>query len=144
MIPPFDPAPGALPPGIHEATWAAVVVRYGYNPVRRRLLDGLAMALEGLRVAGCRRAYLGGSFVTTKPEPGDFDMCWDVAGVDEDRLHFIFLVMDNRRQMQGVPEPPRELTPEQQKMVEQARKDFAERFGEKAKRALEEIERAIP
>ncbi len=44
----------------------------------------------------------------------------------------------------GIPEPPRELTAEQQKLVAQARKDFAERFGEKAKWALEEVERAIP
>jgi hypothetical protein len=64
MIPPLDPQTGALPPGIHVATWAEIFTRYGYNPRRRRLLTGLAFALAGLRDAGCRRAYLGGSFVT--------------------------------------------------------------------------------
>ncbi len=61
MIPPFDPATGALPPGIQEATWTEVVIRYGYNPVRRRLLNGLYMALEALRgrvqASLCRRRF---------------------------------------------------------------------------------------
>jgi hypothetical protein len=34
-----------------------------------------------LRGAGCRTIYLDGSFVTDKTIPGDFDACWDVAGV---------------------------------------------------------------
>ncbi len=38
--------------------------------------------------------------MTAKPEPADFDMCWDVKGVDEDWLHLIFLVMDNSRKIQ--------------------------------------------
>ncbi|MDO8185965.1 hypothetical protein Q5424_05755 [Conexibacter sp. JD483] len=31
-------------------------------------------------------AYLDGSFVTSKEHPGDFDACWEVAGVDASRL----------------------------------------------------------
>jgi hypothetical protein len=34
--------------------------------------------------------YLDGSFVTTKPHPGDFDACWDIQGVDEDLLDPVF------------------------------------------------------
>ena len=56
MIPPFDPATGALPPGIHEASWAEIVSRFGYNPDRQRLLVGLRFALAGLGFAGCKRA----------------------------------------------------------------------------------------
>ncbi|HVC82238.1 MAG TPA: hypothetical protein VNL35_17240 [Chloroflexota bacterium] len=36
--------------------------------------------------AGCTRIYLGGSFVTAKTEPGDWDGCYEAAGVDFLRL----------------------------------------------------------
>ena len=35
---------------------------------------------------GCRTVYVDGSFVTCKSWPRDFDACWDVAGVDPQRL----------------------------------------------------------
>jgi len=38
--------------------------------------------LNALRQAGCRRAWVDGSFVMDKPEPRDFDGCWDVTGAD--------------------------------------------------------------
>src|SRR5437016_306346 len=41
MIPPFDPVTGALPPGIHEATWTEVVERYGFNENRLSLMAGM-------------------------------------------------------------------------------------------------------
>lgn len=86
MIPPFDPATGSLPPGLHEATWDEIVTRFGDTAYRRSLLVGLKKALDALRDAGCRRAYLNGSFVTGKEVPGDFDACWEVGGVDLSRL----------------------------------------------------------
>ena len=30
--------------------------------------------------------FLDGSFVTDKPEPGDFDLCWVIDGVDEQKV----------------------------------------------------------
>ncbi len=86
MLPPFDPLSGRLPDGEYEVEWQEVVERFGWNPRRRQLLDGLADAIELLAAAGCRRVWLNGSFVTTKDEPGDFDACWDPAGVDLDVL----------------------------------------------------------
>jgi hypothetical protein len=77
---------GNLPPGIHQATWGEVVARYGYTPHRLRLLAGLKTALDVLREAGCQRVYLDGSFVAAKEAPNDFDACWEIAGVDFDRL----------------------------------------------------------
>jgi hypothetical protein len=50
------------------------------------LLDGLLDALRSLKTAGCRMAYLDGSFVTTNEHPRDFDACWESAGVVLDRL----------------------------------------------------------
>jgi hypothetical protein len=86
VVPAFDPASGNLPPGVHEATWHEVVERYGYSVHRRALLDGLLDAFRILRAVGCTRVYLDGSFVTAKREPGDFDVCWEVDGVDLVRL----------------------------------------------------------
>ncbi len=54
------------------------------------MLAGFREACELLRKAGCRLVYLDGSFVTTKPHPGDFDACWDIKDVDEDALDPIF------------------------------------------------------
>lgn len=90
MIPAFD-AGGNLPPGIHPATWTEIVDRYDTNSRRRALLDGLLAALRSLRDAGCRVAYIDGSFVTTKDLPRDFDACWEVAGVDADLLDPVLL-----------------------------------------------------
>jgi hypothetical protein len=77
---------GRLPDGEYQVDWQEVVERFGWNPRRRQLLDGLAEAIELLGAARCRRVWLNGSFVTTKDEPGDFDACWDPAGVDLDVL----------------------------------------------------------
>ena len=86
MIPNFHPS-GNLPPGIHEASWQEVAQRFGTNPIRNSLLDGMLQAFRNLRKAGCARVYLGGSFITAKECPGDFDVAWETAGIDEDLLH---------------------------------------------------------
>lgn len=90
MIPRFDDH-GRLPLGEHTATWEEIVERFGWNPHRRRLLDGLSDGLQALAAAGCRQVWLDGSFVTSKDEPADFDACWDLEGVDLDRLDPVLL-----------------------------------------------------
>jgi hypothetical protein len=86
VIPDFDVTTGNLPSGEHLATWQELVDRFGHTAWRRRLLAGLFEALRLLKAAGCGRAYIDGSFVTAKEEPGDFDACWDADGVDFDRV----------------------------------------------------------
>ena len=81
---------GDLPPGVHFSQWAEVEDRLAFNPLRRRLFAGFREACDLLRRAGCRLVYLDGSFVTTKPLPGDFDACWDIQHVDEDALDPVF------------------------------------------------------
>jgi len=44
-MPEFDPATGALPAGIHEATWPEVAARFGGNDRRNALLRGMREAL---------------------------------------------------------------------------------------------------
>lgn len=100
MLPGFDSETGRLPEGQHIATWQEVVERFGWTPRRRRLLDGLAEAVELLSTAGCRRLWLNGSFVTAKDEPADFDACWATDGVDLDALDPVLLDLSGGRAAQ--------------------------------------------
>jgi hypothetical protein len=105
MIPLFETDPGEdgrnqLPPGIHVATWPELVERFGTNQRRREILAGLLRALQALKVAGCQRVYVDGSFVTSKEVPVDFDGCWDHAGVDFDALDPVLLDFDGHREAQ--------------------------------------------
>ena len=100
MLPAFDPDSGRLPTGEHLASWEEVVERFGWTERRRRLLDGLAEAIELLAEAGCRQIWLNGSFVTAKDEPGDFDACWDTDEVDLDALDPLLFDLSNQRAAQ--------------------------------------------
>lgn len=73
MIPAYDNK-GNLPPGIHPATWKEIEKRYGYNHERRKQLTGLKAALTNLKSAGCKMAYLDGSFITDKESPGGHNL----------------------------------------------------------------------
>src|SRR6266536_4901795 len=95
MLP--DLVDGLLPPGIHQAEWTEVLVRFGTNRHRRWLLEGLRAALAELSRAGCRTVYLDGSFVTDKPFPNDYDLCWEIDGVDIHRLDRVFLDLNPPR-----------------------------------------------
>ena len=91
MIPTHDKR-GNLPPGVHPAIWVEIVSRYGYNAQRRKQLKGLRAALDNLKAAGCKKAYLDGSFITTKEMPGDYDLCWEPRGVDHSMLDPLFIL----------------------------------------------------
>jgi hypothetical protein len=99
MIPSFNDS-GNLPPGIHEANWNEAQARFGNSPRRAELLEGLREALILLRSAGCHSAYIDGSFVTAKEQPGDFDVCWDSRGVALDALDPVLLDFSADRRAQ--------------------------------------------
>jgi hypothetical protein len=99
MIPPFDRR-GNLPPGIHNASWDELEARFGGTPWRNALLQGLQEALESLKRAGCRKAYIDGSFVTAKEVPADFDACWESDGVKLAALDSILLDFTEDRRVQ--------------------------------------------
>lgn len=82
------------------ATWDEIEARFGGSRRREELLVGLREALESLAAAGCRIAYVDGSFATGKQEPRDFDACWETADVDPDRLDAAVLDFSNRRAAQ--------------------------------------------
>lgn len=99
MIPQFD-AHGLLPPGVHQADWNELSDRLGKNPLRQHLMIGLRAALENLEAAGCRTAYINGSFVTSKDLPNDYDACWEEEGVDPVALDPVLLTFDPGRATQ--------------------------------------------
>jgi len=96
VIPPFD-SDGNLPPGVHEATWGEFTATFAGNARRKRLVEGLYRAVKGLKAAGCSTVYVDGSLVTAKELPGDFDGCWEPAGVDPVLLDPVFLDFSNGR-----------------------------------------------
>ena len=99
MLPSFQ-NDGSLPAGIHWASWSEIESRFGQTAHRRQLLKGLRDAVDQLRLAGCKAAYLDGSFVTAKALPGDFDACWDIFDVDPDMLDPVFFDFENQRAAQ--------------------------------------------
>lgn len=104
MIPPLITLVGApwtvLPPGVHPAGLDEVEAVFAMNAWRRDLFKGLVRASVRLRLAGCQTIYLDGSYVTGNPRPGDFDACWDPAGVVRANLDDVFLDFSNGRAAQ--------------------------------------------
>ena len=104
MIPQLIPLEGApwtvLPPGVHHASLDDVEAAFATNAWRRDLFDGLVHAAGRLRSAGCPTIYVDGSYVTGKPRPRDFDVCWDPVGVDHSKLDPVFLDFKNSRAAQ--------------------------------------------
>jgi hypothetical protein len=88
---------GYLYPGIYYVTWADFTTKFGSNDRRRRLLQGLHSALTLLARTGCKEVYLGGSFVTLKEFPNDFDGCFDVMAIEQNLLDPIFLDLEAQR-----------------------------------------------
>jgi hypothetical protein len=99
MLPEFN-RDGRLPAGIHWATWQEIQSRFGFSSRRQQLLGGLRLALAALNRAGCSRVYIDGSFVTVKREPGDYDACWDIDGVNVEALDSVFLDFSRGRSAQ--------------------------------------------
>jgi hypothetical protein len=85
VIPEFDEN-GNLPPGVHFCEWEEFNEKFGTNYKRERMIEGLLLAMTQLKAAGCRTIYINGSFVTSEPDPNDFDACYDRETVDMDDL----------------------------------------------------------
>ncbi len=103
MIPAFLDIGGpwkVLQPGVHVATLEEVEDRFAISDHRKRLFAGLKKGIFALRKAGCRKIFLDGSFITEKPIPADFDVCWDPVGVNHVKLDPIFLDFSDGRKKQ--------------------------------------------
>jgi hypothetical protein len=80
-IPEFNDS-GNLPAGIHQASWLEVESKLAFNERRQELLRGMKRACEPLKMVGCQKIFIGGSFATNKEFLGDFDICWQDDTVD--------------------------------------------------------------
>ena len=104
MIPDFITYPGCLwpllPPGIHDSDMDEIYSRLVYNQRRKELFSGLKRGLDNIFSSGSPQVYLDGSYVTAKPLPNDYEVCWDPTFVDPDKLDPVFFIMDNQRQAQ--------------------------------------------
>ena len=82
---------GLLPVGIHDATMSEIEQAFGLvNDTRIELFQNLKTFCEELAVFGplIKQIFVDGSFVTSKPVPGDIDL---VVVHDEDD----FLALDD-------------------------------------------------
>lgn len=89
-LPPFEPS-GFLPAGRHQATpvemKASLVVAFINSLRRPRIFEGWERHLASLRsLIAVPRQWIGGSFVTAKPEPTDIDVCSFIDGPTVDAL----------------------------------------------------------
>lgn len=94
MIPGFINIGGpwkVLPPGVHIATMKEIETRFAMTNCRKHLFSGFEQAVISLTKSGCKNIYLDGSFITAKPIPEDYDVCWDGQGVDQSKLDPVFL-----------------------------------------------------
>jgi len=89
-----------LPPGVHNATLEEVEKIFSINDHRRHLFSGLQQGVINLQNANCKMIYLDGSFITEKPMPEDYDVCWSSVGVDAKKLDSVFLDFSNKRKKQ--------------------------------------------
>ncbi|MDB5250668.1 MAG: hypothetical protein JWQ40_5062 [Segetibacter sp.] len=104
MIPDFVRFIGSpwllLPSGIHDSNLEEVFNRYVFNCGRREKFEGLVRALDNLFRSGCPQIFLDGSYVTAKPIPNDYEVCWDIRFVNPDLLDPVFSDFSNDRQKQ--------------------------------------------
>lgn len=101
MIPDYIQISGStwqlLPPGIHDSTLEEVYARYAINSTRLNLFNGLLKGLENLFKSGCPQVFLDGSYITDKPIPNDYEVCWDTQYVNPTLLDPVFFDFDNGR-----------------------------------------------
>jgi len=89
-----------LPPGIHDAAMEEIKQHFATNPVSTLLYHGFVQGAGALKYAGCTTIYLNGSFVSDKPNPADYDACWEPSGVDPGKLDMVFLDFGDSRRRQ--------------------------------------------
>jgi hypothetical protein len=71
-----------MPADLRVDSLAALARRYGSTPRRRTLLRRLRAMLAEARSCGfAGDVYVGGSFTTARPEPGDLDIVLDCAAM---------------------------------------------------------------
>lgn len=94
-IPRLNPE-GFLPYGIHVTNWSNLTETFAINEHRAQLTRGMLHALHDLKAQGFDDVYLGGSFITKKPLPNDFDLTYKSADKTRDMLYKNLPLMTDR------------------------------------------------
>jgi hypothetical protein len=69
-------ANGRLKPGLYKASFAEFAGRFGTSPERLHLLQGFQAFAHNVGLAGCEEIRIGGTFISDKAVPDDFDALW--------------------------------------------------------------------
>jgi hypothetical protein len=78
---------GRLKPGLYKASFEEFAGRFGTNPERLHLLQGFQAFAHNVGLAGCEEIRIGGSFVSDKAVPDDFDALWRFTdSIDKTKL----------------------------------------------------------
>jgi len=63
---------------------------FGKTALRREKIRNALVFFEIFGACGCSAVYIGGSFVSTKKNPEDIDLCFDLRNVDYKKLEKVF------------------------------------------------------
>jgi hypothetical protein len=92
-IPDFDEN-GNLPPGVYQVSLQDIGIRFTWTDRRKKLFEGLKLAIDNLTRANVKKVWIDGSFVTSIDDPNDIDGCWQYdKDVDAGKLDSVFLDM---------------------------------------------------
>jgi hypothetical protein len=74
-----------------ELTLEEFEKHFGTNDWRKDRIKNALIFFEAFSACGCSTVYIGGSFISTKINPDDIDLCFDLQYVDYDKLGEVFL-----------------------------------------------------
>lgn len=63
---------------------------FGTNDWRKDRVKNALLFFEIFLACGCSTVYIGGSFVSTKKNPDDIDLCFDLGNIDYNKLEKVF------------------------------------------------------
>ncbi|MEP6465720.1 MAG: hypothetical protein ABJB05_05425 [Parafilimonas sp.] len=55
---------------------------FGYNKERQKQVNNLFTVANKLKNSGCETMFVFGSFATSKEQPNDIDVCFDISNLD--------------------------------------------------------------
>lgn len=73
-----------------ELTLGEFEQHFGTNEWRKARIKNALVFFEIFSACGCSTVYIGGSFISTKINPDDIDLCFDLQDVDPDKLEEVF------------------------------------------------------
>jgi len=69
-----------------ELTFKQFRKAFGINAGRLNKIDTAITFFKIFSSCGCKTVYIGGSFASTKENPADIDLCFDITPVDLEKL----------------------------------------------------------